>query len=340
MKIKSTLLIVVALVLTSLVFAQTPSAPVPMTQKEVTKELKSQGADQVIKDVGQRGVDFDMTPDIEKDLRKAKATDAVVQAVSGAGPKARANAKAAGIVAAGGMVLTADEGKDFSAIRNELDPARTITLVEDFATKYPNSPALSYAYALEANAYQQKNDAAKVVDICKKSLNLKKDNLMTLIMISTMIPQPQYLGKRTNPEADLALAEGYAQDALKLIDDLKKQPNESDADLAKRKNEYMATVDSGLGMIHLQKAQLGLTGIDKDELAKAEQAYTKAVTLTEHPDPRDYYRMGETYKMDGKLDQAIEAFTKAGELGQGTAIKQYSDQQIEALKKLKTQAKP
>jgi hypothetical protein len=37
--------------------------------------------------------------------------------------------------------------------------------------------------------------------------------------------------------------------------------------------------------------------------------------------------------MEGKVDQAIDAFTKAGQMGQGTAIKQYADQQIQALKK-------
>jgi hypothetical protein len=368
MKIKPVLLVVVVLVLSNLVYAQrgasppptpsqpesnpnaptlgpsapaqtksapaqTPSATAPLTEKEVIKELKSQGADQLIKDVGVRGVDFDMTPEIEKNLRKAKATDAVVQAVSGAGPKARANAKASGVGATGGVGLAPEEGKDFMAIRNELDPDHAISMSEDFAKKYPNSPALSYVYALEANAYQQKNDAAKVVEICQKSLELKKDNLMTLIMISSMIPQPQYLSKRQDAERQLDLAQGYAQDALKLIDALPKQPNESDADLAKRKQEYAVSVHSALGMVHLQKAQQGLMGIDKDELAKAEQEYTLAVTQTDHPDMRDYYRLGETYRMEGKVDQAIDAFTKAGQMGQGTAIKQYADQQIQALKK-------
>ena len=64
--------------------------PVPLTEKEVTKEIKSAPAETVIKDVNERGVDFDMTPDIEKKLRKAKATDEVVEAVRKAGPKVRA----------------------------------------------------------------------------------------------------------------------------------------------------------------------------------------------------------------------------------------------------------
>ena len=50
MKIKIALLIGAALILSGLTFAQGPSVAVPLTVKEVVKELKSQGADQLIKD--------------------------------------------------------------------------------------------------------------------------------------------------------------------------------------------------------------------------------------------------------------------------------------------------
>jgi tetratricopeptide (TPR) repeat protein len=83
---------------------------------------------------------------------------------------------------------------------------------------------------------------------------------------------------------------------------------------------------------------MGLAGPDKDELVKAEQEYTTAVTTTDRPDPRDYYRLGEAYSIDGKIDEAIAAFTKAAELGQGTMIKQYADKQVEALKARKGQS--
>jgi hypothetical protein len=61
------------------------------------------------------------------------------------------------------------------------------------------------------------------------------------------------------------------------------------------------------------------------------------VSTTGHPDSRDYYRMGEAYGLEGKLDDAIQAFTKAGELGQATVIKTYAYEQIAQLKKRKPQ---
>ena len=51
-------------------------------------------------------------------------------------------------------------------------------------------------------------------------------------------------------------------------------------------------------MIHLDRAQLGLMGLDQQELAKAEQEYRLAVTLTDKPEANDYYRLGETCKLE------------------------------------------
>src|SRR5208337_2649407 len=130
-----------------------PEGSVPLTEKEVTKEIKSSPAETVIKDVKERGVDFDMTPDIEKKLRKAKATDEVVEAVRQAGPKVRA--QTAKLVMGPGQAATQnipkEQGQGYDAIKAELDPDKTIALVDDFAKKYPDSPLLSYVYSFGAN---------------------------------------------------------------------------------------------------------------------------------------------------------------------------------------------
>ena len=315
-----------------------PEGPVPMTEKEVTKEIKSSPAETVIKDVKEHGVDFEMTPAIEKKLRKANATDAVVEAVRQAGPKERE--QVAKLVMGPGQAATQniprEQGQGYDAIKTELDPDKTIALVDDFAKKYPDSPLLSYVYSFGANAYQQKGDIEKVVEVANKSLKLKPDNLMSLVLSIGMMPQPQYLNNHAaDRDKILQQAESEANQALELISKLPKQPNESDADYQKRLAEIGSQIHGPLGMIHLELASGGLTGPDKAELAKAEQEFTIAVTTTAHPDPRDYYRLGETYGMDGKWDDAIQAFTKAGELGQGTLIKTYADQQIGEMKKKK-----
>jgi tetratricopeptide (TPR) repeat protein len=313
-----------------------PQGPVPLTEKEVTKELKSSPAETLIKDVKERGVDFDMTPEIEKKLRKAKATDDEVEAVKQAGPKARAQTAKLVMQGAGIQDIPKEQGQAYDAIKSELDPDKAIAQADDFAKKYPDSKILTYVYAFEANAYQQKGDIQKVVDTSDKSLQLNPDNLMSLVLSIGMMPQPQYLNNhKGEQEKILQEAENRANHALELIAKLPKQANESDADYQKRLAEIGSQVHGPLGMIHLEMASGGLTGPDKAELGKAEQEFTIAVTSTAHPDPRDYYRMGEAYAMDGKWDDAIQAFTKAGDLGQGTLIKTYADQQIGEMKKKK-----
>ena len=347
MKIKCGFLLGPALLMASALFAQVAGAPTrastvaptPMTEKEVITELKKDGADQLLKDVDRRGVAFEMDADTEKRLRKVKATDEVIKAVSAAGPKERAAAAKAAAMASGGIVLSPEETADFKALQTELDPDRAISLCDAFVQKHPKSEVISYVYAFEANAYQMKGDAAKIVEYGEKSLALKKDNLMSLLIVAYAIPTPQYINlHQADEEKQLTQAESYCQQAIAAVNDLKKPANESDADFAHRKAIYISGVHADLGMIHLDRAQLGLMGLDKGELAKAEQEYKLAVSTTDHPDPSDYYRMGEACRLQGKLDDAIAAFTKASELGQGTVVKQYADQQLDMLKKAKAQS--
>jgi tetratricopeptide (TPR) repeat protein len=315
------------------------AGPAPLSEKEVTKEIKSNQAEAVIKEVKERGVDFEMTPAIEKKLRKANATDAVVEAVRQAGPKEREQmAKATmGSGPSGATRVPPDQSQAYGAITTELDPDRDIAMVDDFAKKYPDSPLLSYVYSFGANAYQQKGDVDKTVDFCEKSLKANPDNLMALILSIGMLPQPQYLNSHAaDRDKILQDAVNEANHALELIPKrIPKKADESDADYQKRLGDVESQVHGPLGMIHLEMATSGLVGPDKAELDKAEHEFNTAVTAASRPDPRDYYRLGEAYKMDGKLDDAIQAFTKASELGQGTMIKTYADQQIGEIKKIK-----
>lgn len=309
-----------------------------MTEKEVITELKKDGPEQLSKDLDKRGVGFEMDADVEKRLRKAKATDELIKAITAAGPKERANAAKAAAQASGAVVVAPEESADFKALQTELDPDKAAALAEAFIQKHPNSQVLTYAYAFEANAYEMKGDVEKVVEYARRSVALKKDNVMSLLMLSYAIPTPQYVSKhQADEEKALAEAEGDVNQAIAAIQDLKKQANESDDDFAKRKAAYLAEVHADMGMVHLDRAQLGLMGLDKAELAKAEQEYKLSVTGVDHPDPSAYYRLGEACRLQEKYDDAIAAFTKASELGQGP-VKQYADQQIAKVKEMKAQS--
>jgi tetratricopeptide (TPR) repeat protein len=315
-------------------------APALMSEQEVTKDVEGAAAETVIKEVRARGVDFDLTRGIEKKLRKSNASDEVIEAVRQAGPKVRAQmAKMIlGPTPVGTQDVPKEQARSFSAITVESDPGKTVALVDKFAQEFPQSPLLSYVYSFGANAYQQKGDVEKVVDYTGKSLKLNPDNLTALILRLGMLPQPQYLRAHAADRGKIMReAEADADHALKLISQIPRQPTETDAEYQKRLAGFAGEIYGPLGTVHLEMASGGPAGLDRGELAKAEKDLNTAVSSSANPDPRDYYRLGEAYALDGKWDDAVLAFKKAGGLGQGTLIKTYADEQIAQMKKRKAQ---
>jgi len=318
----------------SALLAQGPPAP-PLTQKELVDILKSkQQSAQAAAIVEQRGVAFDLTPEVDKQLRKAKASDAVMEAVKKGTPTARAERAAA----SGTNVASEVEQREMLAIQNELNPDAAIQLVGEFEQKYPKSPLLTYVYALSAAQYEQKGDAANVIAQCEKSLALKSDNLMALLIIAHMLPQAQSV-RMGNVEQKLDATEKYASLALELVAGLSAQSNESPEKFAARKASYLQEMHSALGMVHFQRAMQSLGVVpDQEELTKAEAEFDTAVTISGQPAPSDYYRLGEVRTHLKKFDAAIEAYTRSAELDQAGGIKAYAEQAIAELQKKKGQA--
>src|SRR5579863_7512760 len=191
------------------------------------------------------------------------------------------------------------EVDDWNALRQEaatgLDTDKVVQLATDFEKKYPTSTMLTYVDMFAASAYQSKGDVGKSIEFGKKSLNLNPDNLMSLIIMADLLPTPQANKRRDTLSADL---------------------------------------HSSLGMVHLQRSAETLAGPDKAELAKAEDEY-KLATAIDKPSPQDFFRLGEAYSSDGKIDEAIDAFSKASQFGQGGPIQPYADQRLDELKKQK-----
>ena len=193
--------------------------------------------------------------------------------------------------------VTKQESDDFNALRSEASTG----LAADFEKKYPSSAMLSYADMFAAAAYQQKGDVEKSIEYGEKSIKLKPDNLMSLIILADLLPTPQAMKAANAADKDkrLAEAEKNANDALQMIasPQFPKQPNETDEQLKKRKDALGSDLHSALGMVHLQRSSEGLTGPDKDELGKAEQEYKTATATADKPNPQDYFRLGEASVM-------------------------------------------
>jgi tetratricopeptide (TPR) repeat protein len=299
----------------------------PMTQDEVAAFIKQnkQNPDLILKTLDERKVDFDLNPNVEKRMRKAGATDDLLQAIWRAGPSGR-NAKSASLASATGGQLQATyrEAMGYQTLQAELDPAKKLRMVEEFEKQFPNSQLLSYVYTQAASACQQKNDRNCMLDYGEKSLKLDPDNIYSLILVAITLPQPQM--QRVEPAIAakrLAEADEDAKRALSLMDKLAKRSDETDEQFQQRKAALQSEAHGALGMVHLQK----------DEPDKAIEEFKTAVSLETTPDPQIYYRLGEVYANEGKKTEALEAFTKASELGRSTPIKDLADQEIEKLKK-------
>jgi len=159
-----------------------------------------------------------------------------------------------------------------------------------------------------------------------------------LILRIEMLPMPRYLRNHAPDKTKiLQEAENDAKRALELTAQIPGQPHETDAQYQKRLDGFSSEIYGPLGTVHLELASGSPAGLDRGELAEAEKELNSAVSSSANPDPRDCYRLGEAYALDGKWDDAIQAFRKAGGLGQGTLIKTYADDQIAQMKKRKAQ---
>ena len=318
-------------------------APVqaPLTEDELVKLLKhnKKHLENVATEVQARGVDFEFTPDIEKTLSKAGATDQFLTYAKQFTPAMRA----AKTSKTGGAEIGPEEAEAYNKLRSMTDADALIKAADDFTAKYAKSPLLSNVYAFESSAYQQKNDAVNVVKYGEKSLDLDPNNLVSLLMVSGVLPQPQMLSNISDAEKEkrLGMAADYAQKALQEIDQLPKQSKESDADYQKRKDQIASGAYASIGMVHLERSRMALEGLDQGELAKAEENYKAAIAKSDSPNAADYYRLGEVYRGQSKYGDAIEAFSKAGQLAQGTIVEQLANQQIQELKNTQSsQPKP
>ncbi len=236
--------------------------------------------------------------------------------------------------------ISPEETQAYQEIQKELNPDKQLQLVEDFEKKYPSSPYLSDADFFGATAAEQKNDVSGALTYGEKSLKLRPDNLRSLILVASLLPLPQALqGTAQQKEQQLDLSESDANHALQLLSQLPKEPNVPDDQFKVAKDQITAQLHAALGMAHLEKATLSPGPPNPTELTSAEQEY-KAAVAAPQPVAQDYYRLGEVYARENKLDDSIAAFTKASQLGQGTLIQKYADGMVQRLKEQKAKNQP
>jgi Tfp pilus assembly protein PilF len=141
-----------------------------------------------------------------------------------------------------------------------------------------------------------------------------------MLVLATTLAQPRSTLENANR---LSTAQNNASRALELIAPMQKGTSETDEQFQERKRGLEADAHAALALVYMQG----------DESAKAIDEFKTAISLAEQPNPQLYFRMGEIYANEGKKNEAIDAFTKASQLGQGTVVQKYADDRIQKLKK-------
>ena len=305
--------------------AQSQKSETPLTEDQARALIKKNKntPDVILKTLDQDGVDFDLNRDIEKKMRKAGATDAILQAIWKAGPTSRMSTTPL-LTSATGATLQAtyQEVIGFETIQNEPDLGRKLNMVDEFQRRFPQSQLLSYVDTQAARACQEKGDFKRAIQYGEASLKLDPRNFYSMDILALTLARP---GMNQGGSQNLSQAVTYANRVLQLVPAVPKRPKETDADSQKRKNGYLSDAHYALGLARMLQ----------NNLADAISEYKIAISLAPNLNPQIYYRLGEVYANNGNNAEAVEALTRAAQLGHGTVIEEYANRRLSALKMTK-----
>jgi tetratricopeptide (TPR) repeat protein len=168
------------------------------------------------------------------------------------------------------------------------------TLVR-FAQIFPDSPYANQALGVAATAYQQAQNAPKMLEVANGLLAKDPNNVGMLLLLS------DYYGEKGE---QLDKAEAYAKKAASVMETAKK-PEEMADDQWKQQGQ----LQKGLAL-----SSLGQINIQKKDNAQAVTNLRAAAPLLKPNDgsyARNQYRLGFALLNLKKTPEAIEAFTQA-----------------------------
>lgn len=178
-------------------------------------------------------------------------------------------------------------------------PDATIEAAENLMTKFPKSDFKSFALYQEADAYQQKGDAAKAQVYAEQSLAADPKNYDADVLIANILAL-NTKDADFDKEDKLKQADKYAHDALALLDG-PPAPSlfmMSEDVRTRRKNEAAGKAWQALGTAALVRKNVN----------EAVEDYEKGVEA--NPDPYLIIRTGRALMAAKKYDDAITYYDK------------------------------
>jgi len=204
---------------------------------------------------------------------------------------------------------------------------------EKFSSDFPQADNNTKKFVMQRmmTSYQQKNDFAKTVEYGEKLLAIDPKDLPSLLTLSSILPErlPTDEAKKA---AQLDKALEYSNRAKAEIEAYQKPtqtPPITDEQWTAEKNKLLATVNSSIGLVHL----------NKKEYDKASQQYEISTNLTK-TNPIDFYRLGIAYtflarNMAKELNDLVAAMNQAQtelQNAQDAAVKDEKEKKLLELK--------
>lgn len=192
----------------------------------------------------------------------------------------------------------------YQKIMAEQNPEEQIRLIENFLVQYPDTELKEYAFQAATQAYQAKNDYARVLTYGEMTLAENEDNLVALLILASAIPE-RTSKSDADREEKLGEAERYAQRALAVLSRLPKPPNVTEEPWERTRKDAESSPHAALGMI----------AMIREDFAKAEAEFKMATEFALRPDPVTLYRLGLCYSFQKKYDLALQTLELASASG-------------------------
>lgn len=145
-----------------------------------------------------------------------------------------------------------DEYDAYTAMGNEKDPNKKISLAEAFLQKFSNSDFKSGAYVAEMQAYFQLGKSDQAIEAAKKVLEGDPDNLDALGFLSYVFPFT-FKVDDPNAPANLSRAESDAKHGLEILQKIQKPDTVSDEQFTQFVKPKRAVFNSAIGFVALQR---------------------------------------------------------------------------------------
>jgi len=183
----------------------------------------------------------------------------------------------------------------FSGVYQTKDAGKRAALLVKFAQTFPDSSYATQALGIAAAAYQQAQNASRMLEVANGLLNKDPNNIGMLLLLSDY-----YCDKADQAER----AGTYAKKAISLLEGAPRPEGMTDEQWAQQKSLQKGLALSSLGQVNLQK---------KENTQAVENL--KAATPLVKPDDGSYarnqYRLGFALLNLKRNAEAKEAFTQA-----------------------------